>query len=166
MSVVDGRRADYVVTAAARATPADVFGALTTGEGIAGWWTGSVDGAPGLLGGLVTLRFAGLAEHIVLRVKALDPGRAVEWTCAAHTGHREWEGTSIEFALRVTGDGCSVTLRHRGLTPALACFEACARGWDFFVPSLIRYVETGAGSPFRSASTTSMSSTARIVLDT
>jgi hypothetical protein len=37
--------------------------------------------------------------------------------------------------------------RHEGLTSELDCIEMCTRGWDHFIASLGRYVETGHGMP-------------------
>jgi hypothetical protein len=37
--------------------------------------------------------------------------------------------------------------RHQGLTPRLECYDHCARGWEYFLPSLRDHVETGTGRP-------------------
>ena len=41
-----------------------------------------------------------------------------------------------------------LSFRHIGLVPALVCYVDCESGWDYFLPSLAAYVETGAGMPF------------------
>jgi uncharacterized protein YndB with AHSA1/START domain len=56
----------------------EVFEALTTTKGLAGWWTTSVSGDAGQ-GGLIDFRFAGGFDPD-MRVSALVPPSRVEWT--------------------------------------------------------------------------------------
>jgi uncharacterized protein YndB with AHSA1/START domain len=131
-------------------TSADaVFDALTTIEGLAGWWTTSVTG-DGLTGGQLTFKF-GPAAPVVMRVDAAERGVGVRWTNVA--GHQEdWVGTTLHFAIEATpAGGTELRFRHAGLTPRLECFSDCKRGWDYVIPSLGAYVETGTGNPWMSA---------------
>jgi uncharacterized protein YndB with AHSA1/START domain len=144
---------DYAATLAVDASAASVYRALTTAEGIAAWWTRSVEGEPAAPGGIVELGFGGLDERIVLEVVEAEPEREVVWRCAEHGGHAEWAGTTISFTLVATGDEASVVrLFHAGLRPTLTCFDACRRGWEHFAPSLAAVASGGVGSPFGSLS--------------
>jgi uncharacterized protein YndB with AHSA1/START domain len=124
-----------------------VFEALTTLEGLAGWWTPIVEGSP-TTGGEITFAFDGVDETIVMRVDNAHAG-IVNWTCLAHTGHPEWESTAIAFQLHEPDDATTILeLRHHGLVPTLDCYLACEHGWDHFLNSLAGYVERGDGTPF------------------
>jgi len=125
-----------------------VFTALATADGVRSWWTDRISGTAGL-GGVLRLEFAGLDEHIDLRLDELRPGTAVVWTCLEHTELAEWNGTRIMFSLTAAGQsGCVLDFRHVGLTPIRDCYEDCTVGWDHFLASLATYVEHGRGTPF------------------
>lgn len=125
-----------------------VFDALTTLDGLAGWWTSLVSGTP-TAGGEVELRFAGLDEKIVMQVDHAQPPSKIIWTCLTHTGHPEWQGTTIAFELvQYEHEAGLLRFRHVGLTPVLSCYETCESGWDHFLASLLSYAESGKGRPF------------------
>jgi uncharacterized protein YndB with AHSA1/START domain len=139
---------DYALEARFAVARERVFDALTTLEGLAGWWTSLVSGTP-TAGGEVEFAFAGLDEKIVMRVDDAQPPSKVIWTCLAHTGHPEWQGTTIVFELaQDEADAGLLRFRHVGLTPVLSCYETCESGWDHFLESLLRYAQYGDGSPF------------------
>jgi uncharacterized protein YndB with AHSA1/START domain len=124
-----------------------VFEALTTLDGLAGWWTPLVGGSP-TAGGEITFGFEGIDETIVMHVEDVRPD-TVSWTCLVHTGHPEWNGTSIVFQLHEPDDKTTLLeLRHHGLVPTLDCYVACEHGWHHFLNSLAGYVERGEGTPF------------------
>jgi hypothetical protein len=84
-----------------------------------------------------------------MRVDRAEPPSTVVWTCLVHTGHPEWQGTSVVFELVGDEDGIGLLrFRHIGLTPVLGCYGACERGWDHFLASLVGYAQSGKGSPF------------------
>jgi len=128
------------------APPESVFGALTTLEGIAGWWTSNVTGN-GSEGGRLDLGFDGLDEHITMQVEEAESDQ-VTWRCERHTGHPEWEGTTITFSLTARTRGTRLAIHHRGLVPTLECYEQCFAGWQHFARSIKAYVELGHGRPF------------------
>src|SRR3954452_25213160 len=128
-----------------RAPRARVFDAVSTLDGLRGWWTPLVSGATGD-GGELRFAFDGLDEEIVMRVDAARRPSAVHWTCLVHTSAPEWNGTKIRFEVDDTGDGTRLTLRHSGLAP-----EVVARGWDHFLASIGGYVEDGEGMPYGEA---------------
>jgi len=134
------------------ASPATVYAALSTQDGLRGWWTQTCD-ADETQGGRATFRFG--PHHKTMRIDRLDPGREVQWTCVgAHLevpgmAPDEWVGTTIAWRLAPDGHtGTQLDIEHVGLTPALACWELCRTGWDQFIGSLQSYVEQGKGQPF------------------
>jgi uncharacterized protein YndB with AHSA1/START domain len=139
---------DYARDVRFRASSTSVFEALTTLDGLAGWWTPLVSGNANA-GGEVELAFAGFDEKIVMRVDdATSPSR-VTWTCLLHTGHPEWQGTRIVFELTEEDDDDGLlAFRHVGLNPHLDCYETCESGWEHFLASLVSYAQDGEGSPF------------------
>jgi uncharacterized protein YndB with AHSA1/START domain len=153
MSTLTATDHDYAREIPFHAPSERVFDALTTLDGLAGWWTPIVSGAA-TTGGEIELGFSGLDERIVMRVdEAIRPSTVI-WTCVAHTGHPEWAGTRIvvELAPGAAGRGL-LKFRHVGLTPRLRCYETCDSGWEHFLRSLLDYAERGNGSPFRAHAT-------------
>jgi uncharacterized protein YndB with AHSA1/START domain len=148
MSTPGASDIDYTRQIPFHAPTERVFEALTTLDGFAGWWTPIVSGAA-MTGGELEFGFAGLDERIVMRVEETTRPSTVVWTCLAHTGHPEWEGTSIVFELEPGEDTSGVlAFRHIGLLPRLSCYETCESGWEHFLTSLLEYTEHGKGSPF------------------
>jgi hypothetical protein len=96
--------------------------------------------------------FRNADEPLLLRVDTAERPSLVQWTCLSYATLPDWAGTSIRFELAAgTDGGCTLTFRHHGLTPQLACYADCKNGWDHFLPSLCRYAETGVGDPWASA---------------
>lgn len=125
-----------------------VFEALTTREGLAGWWTPLISGSPAE-GGRFQLRFAGLEEKIVIHVERATAPTVVVWRCLEHSGHPDWANTTIAFRLdHDPPAGGLLRFSHSGLNPTLTCYAVCERGWDHFLASLLRYAERGRGTPF------------------
>jgi uncharacterized protein YndB with AHSA1/START domain len=136
------------------ATPARVYAALTTPEGLRGWWTTDCDVAT-TVGGESTFRFGETFAR--MRIDALEPGRAVRWTCSAQRHvvpglerTDEWVGTHVSFSLAPRADGgTELAFVHDGLTRRLACYEICQDAWTHYLTvSLKRYVEEGRGAPY------------------
>jgi uncharacterized protein YndB with AHSA1/START domain len=135
---------DYQSQLTLTASADAVFDALTTTEGLAGWWM-PVTG-DGLTGGELTFSF-GPASQAVMRVDAAERGVGVRWTNLACV-MEDWVGTILHFDIEATPTGgTELRFCHAGLTPRLECYSDCQSGWDHFIPSLGAYVETGTGNP-------------------
>jgi len=81
--------------------PEKVYDALTTLEGLSGWWAEKTSGDTGL-GGVIEFRFG--PGGFDMKVAELDPGRLVRWEVVG--GPAEWIGTTVRWDLRQDGD-CS-----------------------------------------------------------
>lgn len=135
------------------ASAADVYAALSTIEGVRGWWSQDCDGSSAV-GGTIHFRFGTCFND--MRVERLVPDREVRWHCTrAHTvgdavtNETEWVGTELVFHLREAGPGkTQVAFEHIGLVPSLECYDMCLKGWAHFLNSLQQYVETGEGTPY------------------
>ncbi len=123
-----------------------VYFALTEQAGVRGWFTRFAEARPEV-GAVNRLTFAGQVTF-EMRVDALEPNGRVAWTCL--TGHPEWEGTTIEFALREVPGRRGMTLvqfAHRGWKSSDGVLAQCSYDWAQYLRSLKLFVEKGKGTP-------------------
>jgi uncharacterized protein YndB with AHSA1/START domain len=128
------------------APPEKVFDALTTLEGLAGWWTPVVAGSA-TPGGEVTFGFGD--QRIVMRVDVVVPAQQVSWTCLGHSKFSEWDGTRLSFELHPQNGLTVLAFEHAGLVSDLVCYPDCSVGWAHYLHSLAAYAATGRGMPWR-----------------
>ena len=124
------------------ATPAEVYGALTTIEGLAGWWTDDTKGTPEP-GGVVEFRFP--PGGFDMEVVEQRPSEHVAWKVV--DGPEEWVGTTIDWHLRQDGDYTVVMFGHRGWKEPVEFMHHCSTKWATYLMSLKSLVETGVGAP-------------------
>ncbi len=140
---------DYAAHLTIQAPPEAVYAALATVDGLCGWWTQAAGGSAEP-GGEFRVEFAGYGIYKVARVEESVRPVAVRWL-VLDCKHQDWIGTMISFELSPAGpDASELRFVHRGLRPALECYESCEAGWDFYLRSLASYAETGAGQPYAS----------------
>jgi uncharacterized protein YndB with AHSA1/START domain len=123
-------------------TPDKVYDALTSVEGLAGWWTDDTKGSSDL-GGVLQFRF--LQGGFDMEVTELKPSERVAWRVV--DGPEEWIGTTIDWDLRQDGDYTIVLFRHQGWPEPGEFMHHCSTKWGSFLMSLKSLVETGAGAP-------------------
>ncbi len=134
-----GQDTDFTKTLTISATPAALLAAITTAEGVSGWWAPTVSPRSELLS--VSFGDTGVVVRTVT-----TPGLVV-WDVESCSAEPDWVGTSIEFASTSdTAGTIELVFTHRGLG-SLPCAESCFAGWTHFLPSLVSYVESGFGSP-------------------
>ena len=113
------------------------------------WWSTRVErDAKGF-----TIRFNN--SHVRFERNPGATDLAFGWACVdAHMiiegvpDAAEWNGTQLLWSVATTETGSTVTLTHRGLTPEIACFDICQRGWQhFFETSLRNHLNGQAASP-------------------
>jgi uncharacterized protein YndB with AHSA1/START domain len=125
-----------------KVAPERVYAALTTLDGLSGWWAEKTSGDTGL-GGVIEFRFA--PGGFDMKVTELDPGRRVRWEVAA--GPEEWIGTSVHWDLRQDGDYTVVLFKHEGWREPVEFMHHCSTKWAVFLMSLKQLLETGEGAP-------------------
>ncbi|MGW1895766.1 SRPBCC family protein [Streptomyces sp. NPDC002004] len=133
-----------VVTKASRSA---LYEALTTQEGLAGWWTTGVSAMP-VIGSVISFRFTG-DFHPEMKIMKLDPDTEIDWICVG--GHDPWDDARFVFGLSDLPDG-STRLRFRqeyAQEPSDDAFGTDNFAWAHALVSLRRYAETGIGRPFR-----------------
>jgi uncharacterized protein YndB with AHSA1/START domain len=114
-----------------------VFEALTTLEGLRGWWS-EAKGTPGR-GGTVDFGFC--------RMEVLEaaPGERVRWRCVG--GPPEWVGTEVVFDLARRDGQTFVLFKHAGWREPVEFMHHCSTKWAVFLLSLRDLVERGQGNP-------------------
>ena len=100
---------DIVHRIAIKGSPQAVFSALTTRDGLAGWWTRDTTAEP-RVGATNQFRFGDGGPD--MEVTELDPERRVRWAC--RKGPKEWIGTDLSFTLSRDGDWTIINFAHRG----------------------------------------------------
>jgi uncharacterized protein YndB with AHSA1/START domain len=144
---------DYARTIAIDAPRERVFAALTSLEGVEGWWVDQATGSGGA-GDDLNLYFACIEEPFVMHVHQATM-EGIHWTSGLHAALPEWNGTKILFDLvERTPASCELHFRHVGLNPGLACYNTCESGWNRYLPSLAAYAEKGEGWPNRKTAKT------------
>jgi len=121
----------------------EVYGALTTVEGLSGWWTTTTQGE-GEVGGVLQFRFG--AGGFDMKVLELDPDTRVLWQVV--DGPLEWIGTQISFDLSQRDDWTIVLFKHAGWKEPVEFMHHCSTKWGVFLLSLKSLLETGKGAPY------------------
>ncbi|MCG7856988.1 SRPBCC domain-containing protein [Flavihumibacter sediminis] len=140
--------ADIIHRVGIKAPLQGVYQALSTVEGIAGWWTKDTSGIS-QVGETIVVRFVSPEGtelgSMNMVVKALDPGKKVHWNFTA--GPEEWIGTDVIFDLHEEGDYTIVLFAHRNWKEEVEFMAHCSMKWGVFMLSLKELVETGKGKP-------------------
>ena len=130
-----------------KSSPDEVYKALTTREGLAGWWTHDTQGE-GKVGGSLKFRFTVGGTEIGgfdMKVLELQPARRVLWQVVGGPG--EWIGTKISWELKQEGEYSIVLFKHLDWKEPVEFMHHCSTKWAIFLMSLKSLVETGKGAP-------------------
>jgi uncharacterized protein YndB with AHSA1/START domain len=125
------------------AAPADrIYRAITTEEGIRGWWTTDV-----VMGARVGDKAVfGFHKHSVtfeMRIVELTPSSVVRWRCE-ESNCPEWIGTTQEFRLEPQADGeVLVKFCHGGWQSDKGHCYPSNTTWGHLMVLLKNYVERG-----------------------
>ena len=118
--------------------------ALTTREGLSGWWTSDTKGESSKVGGVIQFRFGN--GGFDMKVRELEPNKRVLWQVI--DGPAEWVGTTISFDLRQDGDWTVIHFKHQGWKEPVEFMHHCSTKWGVFLLSLKSLLETGKGAPW------------------
>ncbi|GAA0898748.1 SRPBCC domain-containing protein [Virgisporangium ochraceum] len=122
------------------ATPENVYEALTTVDGLAGWWTTDTSEHDGVL----RFRFPPIGGFD-MEVLETRPAERVTWKVV--DGPEEWIGTTVDWQLRREGEYTVILFGHRGWKEPVEFMNHCSTKWATFLLSLKSLVENGKGSP-------------------
>jgi uncharacterized protein YndB with AHSA1/START domain len=121
----------------------DVYQALTTQEGLAGWWTGNTKGDGNEVGNRIEFRFG--AGGFDMRVTELRAPAYVLWT--VEEGPGEWVDTTVSFEMRQENEYVILLFKHCGWKEPVEFMHHCCTKWALFLMSLKALIETGKGAP-------------------
>lgn len=148
------------------ASPEKVYDAITSQEGLSGWWTPETVAVPQVNS---IARFGFGPDYFKeMRIVELKPFEKVKWVCI--TGADEWVGTNISFKLE-GGDAASLMSSHPEVKGQLEqlqhsseatllvfhhdnwkdytlMFAECSYTWGQFLRSLKLWCEEGKGRPW------------------
>jgi uncharacterized protein YndB with AHSA1/START domain len=127
-----------------KASAADTYAALSTREGLAGWWTADATGDFNV-GGVIAFRFGKLGGFD-MKIVELDPARRVLWQVVG--GPEEWIGTKVSFVLNQDDDATAIRFKHEGWKEPVEFMHHCSTKWALFLMSIKSLVETGKGAPY------------------
>jgi hypothetical protein len=120
------------------AKPDKVFAALTTIQGLRGWWVSTTTGNPAK-GGLINFGFCDM--HVI----GTELDRSVYWRCTR--GPEEWLNTEITFQLEWKEDQTYILFKHAKWKEPVEFMHHCSTKWATFLLSLRDSVESSAGHP-------------------
>ncbi len=123
-------------------TTEKVYEALTTVDGLAGWWTDDTTGSADV-GGVIAFRFP--PGGFDMEVVEQQPGERVVWKVV--DGPEEWVGTTVDWQLRQDDDLTIVMFKHEGWKEPVEFMHHCSTKWATYLMSLKQLVETGTGAP-------------------
>ena len=139
---------DIVHRVGIKAPVSKVYAALSTIDGLGGWWTRDTSGTS-KVGGSIAFRFRSAAGDEIggfdMKVLELAPDRRVRWSVTQ--GPAEWIGTDVEFALTEDDGWTIVNFGHRKWREEVEFTAHCSTKWATFLLSLRDLAETGKGSP-------------------
>jgi uncharacterized protein YndB with AHSA1/START domain len=129
-----------------KASPAQLFAAISEQKGLANWWTADTVAKP--KGGAVA-EFGFNHRQVVFRmqIEELEQNQRVVWRCLG--GHPEWTGTYLVFELTEEPDGKGTVVRmgHFGWRSTDGILAMCSYDWARYLTSMKSYLETGRGMP-------------------
>ena len=121
-----------------------VADALTTEQGIAGWWTDNVS-LPDGPGATMTLGFP--IAPLPFRLRVDEAGeRRVAWTSIGDFPPH-WAGTEVIWTLTPAQESTTVHFAHDRWASDEGPFASSAMTWGRLMDSLKRFAETGTTAP-------------------
>lgn len=136
--------ADILHQLTIKASPRQVYQAITQQEGLASWWTRKCK-AEAQVGTIAEFFFVDGKVRFQMRIEELDPNRGVRWYCLGDDP--EWKDTKLAFELKPHDDGMLLRFSHRDWASTEGIFAMCNYDWAHYLTSLKSYLETGEGMP-------------------
>lgn len=130
-----------------RAPATEVYQAIASIDGVAGWWTKETTGEAAVGETIqVCFRDHGVEKgRMDLEVRSLSPAKEVQWRVTA--GPPEWIGTDVTFSLSQQDEYTVLLFGHRNWREAVEFTAHCSMKWATFLLSLRDLVENGTGRP-------------------
>lgn len=130
-------------TISTSAGKAAAMAAITTLDGLNGWWTSGTRGDPAE-GGELQFHFGG--PSLEMSVISVDESEVI-WSCIG--GPEEWLGTKLTFRLQTAEEGgTAIYFTHAGWAEETPFHYHCSMKWAVFMLSLKGHLDRGEGRPF------------------
>ena len=121
------------------AAPEKVFEAITTTEGVRGWWTTDAKVEPEV-GSVAEFGFYNRKAVFQMHIDQLEQGKLIEWT--AQHDMPGWKGTKIRFELNANDNGDTVlNFNHSGWDSMEGGYPMINTTWGSLMYILKNYVE-------------------------
>src|SRR6185503_8456965 len=88
------------------------YEALTTRDGITGWWTSRAEVSGAAVGDVLKMSFPDAPFTWDMRVDRVDAPTLVEWDCIG--GPPGWDSTGVRWGVEAVENGAVVRLDHTG----------------------------------------------------
>lgn len=122
----------------------DVYKALTTINGLQGWWTTQTAGNTALER-VIEFRF-GERYFNHMKVETLIENKAVQWKCM--DGAEDWIGTIVSFELDTNENKTRLRFNHDNWRENNDFYAQCSFTWARYLESLRQLLQNGKGQPF------------------
>jgi uncharacterized protein YndB with AHSA1/START domain len=130
------------------------YRALTTTDGVAGWWTDRNE-TSGVTGQVNRFHFPDAPVSWDMRVEQAQPAKLLAWHCVG--GPPQWVGTDVRWTLQPAPDGADgadgadgivILFDHTGFAEVDAMFRIVTLGWAEMLLRLRDYLQTGVPAPY------------------
>lgn len=142
-------KTDFTTSFTTKKSAREVFDAINN---VRGWWSTSLEGDSQKLNDVFKYEYKTMHDSTQKLIEVV-PDKKVMWKVSDSTltfvnKKDEWDGTTVLFEISEDDGSTKVVFTHRGLIPALECFEACSGGWNHYIhKSLVPLINTGKGNP-------------------
>jgi uncharacterized protein YndB with AHSA1/START domain len=127
------------------ASPANVYEAVATTEGISNWWARELDGDPSQ-GGKLNFYFGQLQPGLVMEVLDAVPQEKVSWRCVQ--GPEDWVGTRVDFEIKESDEETVLLFAHDEWREPVEFMSHCSTKWGYYLIGLKSLLEGGVGTPY------------------
>jgi uncharacterized protein YndB with AHSA1/START domain len=125
-----------------------IFNAISTEEGLSGWWTQDTQADGHDVGGNIRFSFTKRLDKeydVLVKIAELNSNRVV-WRVVE--GPEEWMNTEITFDLNPKEEEVVLYFTHKNWSNPTDFMAQCNTKWAVFLLSLKDLVEKGSGRPF------------------
>jgi uncharacterized protein YndB with AHSA1/START domain len=123
-----------------------VFKAISSIEGLAGWWTVQTSGSTAT-SHIIQFRFGNMGGPDMKVVQSI-PNEKVEWECVE--SQHGWIGHRLSFLLDDNDGKTRVRFAHDGWMEQEDFYAICSFTWGRYMESLRQLCQTGKGEAFGS----------------